>query len=612
MEGAYILTTAGSFLHSHLGFPFALLRYGAYGAVVGVTAAALLASVGRRVRPRLHNALVLGAIAAGFFALEAGLYTFDILAPFGTTPPPRKLLLLAVVLGLSLVVALSTAAVAALVTRIRKFHLRPSLPGTLAGFAVEAAFVLFFLAGLSMFLSRVVEPRPRADATDLPNVLLIVLDTVRADALSASGNPLASTPSLDRLAAEGIYFTRAISPSSWTPPGHASLFTGLYPTSHGTQGLQTSLSPDLETLSTILGEAGYLSLSMYNNPLAGTLTGMDRGFDFSIGVETRSKVSLLDQRLYYKYVLRDSGVRKTMEILEAWVRYARRRPGPFFAFVNLNDAHIPYEPREPHFGALLRRHGVDTSRVHHEGIRRAGVPAGVREYRRGELPLGEEDFRYLKAAYYSEVCTLDVELGSSLSTLRERGLLDGTVVVITSDHGEALGEEGQFGHGNGLPAGVVRIPLLLWYPGVLEPRVDPRWASLVDVLPTLLDLLDLDHEPAGYRFEGRSLLSPHPSDETVAEHTSLDSEGCQEFLILRGAEGLHRACTGMETRLRVAPESLSWQKVAGETSGGPDLGDRLRRWREARSGNRPRPAPTPAREERPALMDLLRSLGYME
>ena len=102
--------------------------------------------------------------------------------------------------------------------------------------------------------------------------------------------------------------------------------------------------------------------------------------------------------------------------------------------------------------------------------------------------LSEAELAWLRAAYYSEVRAIDQQLGETFERMRNEGLLDNTVIIITADHGEAIGEEGMLGHGNGLLASVVRIPLILWAPGRLEPRVDDRWVSLVDVLPTLLDL----------------------------------------------------------------------------------------------------------------------------
>jgi arylsulfatase A-like enzyme len=611
LEGTWIFVAGGGFLRHHFLLSWTLCRYLFYGAAFAIASVFVAWPITRRLSSRSHGALSLAATAGMFFALELGLYTFDILAPVSLTPRPKSMLYGGVVAALALVMAtIVFVGVRASWRRFRGILESWSWPPALGFLAAEAATAVVVLHFGAALVTLVQEPGQAE--VERPNVVLIVLDTVRADALSCSGNLIASTPFLDRLAAEGVRYSHATSTSTWTPPGHASLFTGLYPISHGTRGLSTTLDENLEVLSVIMGRAGYSTLSLANNRLAGRRSRMDRGFHVAIEPETETKVSFFDQRLYYKYILRDTGTRKTSELLDAWIRAHKRGTRPWLAFLNLNDAHSPYVPREPWMGDFLGRLDVRPVDVDQRSVWRAMSLAGQLAFNRGEIPLGESDFGWMRAAYYSEVSAMDDQLGRTLQRLRDEGRLNNTIVIITSDHGEAIGEDGQLGHNNGLFATVVRIPLIFWAPGRLEPRVDNRWVSLVDVLPTLLDLTDVRYEPDDYRFDGRNLVQERIADEAVAEHTTIDREECDSFLLLRGGRGIELDCSGDITLLEVPEASLtSWSKAARDTSRQYTWLADVLKWRESRLADHD-PKGRRSRADDADLLKKLRSLGYVD
>jgi len=608
LEATWIFMAAGGFLRHHYYLSVVLLRYLAYGMILGLAIAILSLPLIGRLSPRTIGAVLLGSILGVCFAIEVGLYVLDIVL-IGSGP--RRMLFIGVVLVLALGITTVTFLVARrLWDRLEKLLSIHSWSKALFVFTAEAVIVLvvFHLsATLAMSLKSNGSP-----GLDRPNIVLIVLDTVRADALSSSGNLLADTPYLDRLAAEGVRFSRATSASTWTPPGHASLFTGLYPVSHGTRGLKTTLDRGLDVLSSIFSGIGYATVSLYNNPLAGRSNAMDRGFDVAIGVETDTKVSFVDERLYSKYVVGDSGVQKTGDLLYAWAKEYERRGVPWLAFLNLNDAHMPYIPRAPWMDEFLNRLGVEISKVNLQLAWRAMSEEGLRKFRRGGFFLSDAEFTWLRAAYYSEVRAIDHQLGETFERMRRDGLLDNTIIIITADHGEALGEEGKLGHGN-LQASVVRIPLIFWAPRQLAPRIDDRWASHVDVLPTLLDLAGVEYIPNGYHFEGNSLFHRDKPDKVVVEDTTADTEGCHSFFLLRGTEGIHLRCNGETILLEVPKDSLTtWMDASQDAARINRLHGDLIGWREACLANHDPDATQSRIEADPRLREQLRALGYTD
>ena len=359
-----------------------------------------------------------------------------------------------------------------------------------------------------------------------PNVLLIVMDTVRADHLSLYGYHRATTPKLEQLAKRGIRFDKVRATAPWTLPSHASMFTGRWPHELGVEWM-TPLRGKFPTLAEYLGSHGYSTAGFAANTVFCSYdTGIDRGFthyeDYELGPLAALRTALVVD-LAFKAVFRlalnygrsfDAGpLRPLQEVLLGWVlaRYrisghainlkfvdwlARRREPrrPFFAFLNYFDVHSPYVP--PTIAG--QRFGLRP-----QSVADAKVLDGWSDLKKSNLPLY---FRTLaQDAYDNCLSYLDEQLGELFEELQRRGELDRTLVIVTSDHGEGLGEHDLFDHGESLYRTEISVPLLIVAPlrsrfqGVVSETV-----SLRNLPATIVELVGLE---ASSSFPGPSLAN---------------------------------------------------------------------------------------------------------
>jgi arylsulfatase A-like enzyme len=285
------------------------------------------------------------------------------------------------------------------------------------------------------------EPVPRAPASAGRNLLLVVVDTLRADHMSVYGYGRDTTPNLKRLAEESAVFERAISQSSWTMPATASLLTGLQPPEHGVTDGQ-ALEPRFDTLAEALQAAGLTTFAVSANPVVGREEGFDQGFE----------------RFVHLPWARAGHVGAAFR---AFVEESRGRR--WFAYLHYVDPHDPYDAP----GAAGRAFtGGLSSRY-----------ARVAEFRklfhavnfgRGEAPLSERDLAYLEAAYDGEILYWDQAFGRLVDELRGLGSLDDTVVVVTSDHGEEFMDHGRLKHAHQLYEESIWVPLIVRAPGLVD------------------------------------------------------------------------------------------------------------------------------------------------
>ncbi|HYO13713.1 MAG TPA: sulfatase-like hydrolase/transferase [Thermoanaerobaculia bacterium] len=292
-------------------------------------------------------------------------------------------------------------------------------------------------------------------AAPAPNLLLVTLDTVRADRLGCYGYAAAETPGLDRLAAGGLRFARASSPAPLTLPSHASLLSGLLPPHHGLRNNGAGSYPEgTATLATLLAEAGYRTGAFVGAFVLDRRFGLARGFEvYDDEIERAPGAGVVLEA--------ERPGRQVVERALAWL--GREDPRPFFLWVHLYDAHAPYEP-------------PPAQRARHPG-----------------------------RPYDGEIAAVDEAVGRLLAELDRRGLGDRTVVAVAADHGEGLGEHGEQTHGLLLYETTLRVPLLLRVPGV-PARVVETPVSLVDLAPTLAGLLGRTlPAPAAGTLDGRDL-----------------------------------------------------------------------------------------------------------
>ncbi len=318
------------------------------------------------------------------------------------------------------------------------------------------------------------------------NLILIVVDTLRYDHLSFAGYPRPTTPELDRWVDSGTSFDRTWATSSWTLPSMASLLTGTFADTHGAgrkspdgrgEGGFSRLDERLETLSGLLAENGLATGAIVNNPFLRAQFGLGRGFsDYDEGTTKpgNSRHRLADE---------------TVDVALDWI--ARQQENPFFLLVHIFDPHMRYDAPEPFRGKFTEPLGGRYSLP-------VVLPRKIRK-RAPRVPADEREF--IIAAYDEEIAFVDLEIERFFRTLEERNVWDTSLVVLTSDHGEELFEHDGFEHGHALWEEVLRVPLVLWGPGV-EPARRSEPASLADVMPSVLDALGI---AAPSEVEGLSL-----------------------------------------------------------------------------------------------------------
>jgi arylsulfatase A-like enzyme len=326
--------------------------------------------------------------------------------------------------------------------------------------------------GVLLGAPRLLLPRPSDRAGR--NVILVSLDTLRADRLSVYGAERPTSPFMDRLAGEGVRFEHAMAPASSTPPSHMTMLTGTSPCRHGVFGvhLEDALPDAIDSLAEILGRDGYTTAAVTENAYVAAPYGFARGFDSYVELKQMEE----DRNSPSPGVITPTGYApRTFATADAWLREnAERR---FFLFVHTYQVHGPRRPGAP-YAELFAQEGED---------------------RDGED--FDPEFHDLRR-YDSLVRQLDDLVGTLVTRIEELGLADDTLLVLTSDHGEAFFEHDDHGHGWTVYEEVLRVPLIVWAPGLARPAVESTPVGLIDIAPTILELLALPL-PAG--IEGRSL-----------------------------------------------------------------------------------------------------------
>lgn len=313
-----------------------------------------------------------------------------------------------------------------------------------------------------------------------PNMLLYIVDTLRADALTPYGAPAAATPNIAGFAAKSVVFERAYAQSSWTRASVASILASLYPGVHGAEDRPDALSDRVTLLSEIVREHGYRTGFITTNPNTGRFFGFDQGFD--------ELVEMYDHTPGSK--IKPAAMKASAEDVAARVtRFLEAGPEPFLLVVLSIDPHSPYSP-PAHFDRGAGQHDSAAQ----------GTGAWI-----NRPDLRPADKARIRSLYDGEVAYTDHGFGRVRESLGRLGLAQDTITVLTSDHGEAFWEHGERGHGKSLYEETVRVPLLIHYPAKLaQARRVERAVETIDIAPTLLDLAGL---PATATLEGRSLFA---------------------------------------------------------------------------------------------------------
>ena len=388
---------------------------------------------------------------------------------------------------------------------------------------------------------------PSRTAVTSPNILLLVLDTQRAQSMSLYGHSRSTTPRLDRLAREGVVFDRAIASAPWTLPSHATMFTGRYNAQLQT-GLFEGLDDRFLTLAESLRDRGYatggfVGNTVFGNDFYGLNQGFSRYMDEATSLGAALEATWLGRDILgwirrkvgdHRFLARQRADVVNREFLE-WVDRPRGAR-PFFAFLNYFDSHAPYRAPAP-FG------------------RRFATGGGI-YWLKGETVDSHtpSELRQLKDSYDGATAYVDDQIWRLVEALRARGLLDRTLLIVTGDHGEAFGEHGMMGHGNDLYLPDIWVPLFIRYPDRVPGglRVHAP-VSARDIPATAFDLLGL---PEASPFPGATLArywgggSSRPVADTVlAEHGLMNAlfAGRYHFIRDESAEAGRTVLFDMET-----------------------------------------------------------------
>jgi len=445
------------------------------------------------------------------------------------------------------------------------------------------------LAG-ALFLFGCAEPPP-------PNLLLLItVDTLRADRVGAFGSRYDLTPNIDALAAESVVFTAAYTAAPFTLPSLSGLMAGRHPESLGIHRNESLVPDDVPTLASELVDRGWRTHAVVSNYILRRESGIGNGFE------------VFDDEFPQAEAVRKWPERVAADTTDAALRSLDACTGsaaPCFLWVHFQDPHGPYTPPGDLRARELERESSEPDgeqllplSADHTGI--GGIPTY-------QLLENRRDVAFYRAGYHAEIRYLDAEVGRLMRGLDERGLTDQALVAFAADHGEGMGENDYwFAHGEYLSDGQVRVPLLFRVPG-REPAQRTDVASLLDVLPTLVAALDAS--PIATPGPGRDLLAPDAEAESSRPY----------FATLGGSRGTRFGFVEGKFKLVISERDGVWDAELTQVGGnGTDMaaaapqiaGPMRRRLKQIRS------MIVRARESRREISDEerenLRALGYVD
>ena len=315
-----------------------------------------------------------------------------------------------------------------------------------------------------------------------PNIVLMVLDTVRADHLSCYGYHRETTPNIDAFAAGSRLYKNTLSPNCWTLASHASLFTGLSCSAHGTDLLHRRLDQRFETLAEQLGANGYQTIGLSSNGLLGCNLGFDQGFQTYWTSTASKEVASVGRDSEFFAVEMNSQ-------LARWLTEKYDTKKPFFLFLNYIQAHQEYRPPRDmlQFASAEiwdRWQSKNQSELSFHYINGADLPSS-------------QDITEMEALYDDEIRYLDRKVGELLEYFKTSGLDENTLLIITSDHGEHFGEHHRLSHSCSLYEPLVRVPLIVRYADRFKGGEEEKLVQSHDVYPTILDLAGIGWKRAG-------------------------------------------------------------------------------------------------------------------
>ncbi len=495
-----LAAAAGQAVITHLLFwlPVSILYYGAFGrwlrrakhgllpslsALFVVAVGLIIMPADIRLAPGRHRSLEIAVMVAG---LLAGVATYKligyIIQRFGTKPVERMVYRLA---GVASVIAL-----------------------TLAIFFARSPYV-----NADTFRTAPLTKVPHTQ--DQPNLLWIVLDTVKPSRMSVHGYDKSTTPFLDQWSSQAIVFDRAISPGTWTGPSHASMFTGLSVREHGVNFDHVWLDDDLTTVAEVLSRHGFHTALFSNNPWISPSTNLSKGFDY---VQMMNHVRHLS-RFSLEFLIQewgitppfpwcdtDYGAATTNDLIRQHLDEHTQRDAPLFLLVNYMEAHLPYRVPKRYRRMFMTDEQTRRSYALRESAYGSLFEALLRRFNLEDRTfLPEADREILSRQYDASIRYLDDRVAELIGMFEQRGLLDNTVVVIVSDHGEHLDSHNLWGHEFLAYNDLLHVSLLLREPGRSKPIRISSPVQTSELFPTVLSMV-LGQKPKPGRFAPRDLL----------------------------------------------------------------------------------------------------------
>jgi arylsulfatase A-like enzyme len=484
--------------------------------------------------PVPHPFLVSATISAGGFVIVSSICFFFLLPAYiriisfvGIT-----LLCLILVLALGAILLLNKYFTSRKDSLFSKFVERPSkLWGLNLALLTGSLCVVGIIFGVGNLVDKLQENSLVKISKNRPNVILIVLDTLRRDHLSCYGYGKETSPFIDSLALEGVRFTNAISTSCYTSPAHASLLTGKLPSTHGVIGRNRFLSEDIARLPGLLTESGYYTAGIVSNLYLHSYFGYEKGFTsyndnlIKSEIEYWIQVGILGSIIrvlspylpFFKFLpflmhKQNFASNTTDEAINEINSAPDNRP--YFLFINYIDPHFPYSPPDEYLEQFLPEDKSVIKRLKKKEMKKLLFDRKTLGNPDNQTEIGAEEIAFIESSYDGEIRYLDDHLRRLFEYLEENGRLDNTLVFITSDHGELFGEHKIYLHANSLYEDLVRVPLIILWPDKIKPDLWENRVSLLSIPSTILDAARITIPDD---MEGISLLTSLVSREKTEE-----------------------------------------------------------------------------------------------
>lgn len=403
-----------------------------------------------------------------------------------------------------------------------------------------------------------------------PNILIYLVDTLRADRLGCYGYERPTSPNLDAFAQEATLFETAIGQSSWTRASVASMFTGVWPPTHGATGWKHQLPEEFDTLVESLDTAGYQTAAFVGNPQITVQYGFGQGFD-----------------RFAREIKRPSA--EYNQMAAEWLD-SLSGEDPWFIYIHTMDPHAPYRPDEPYLSAFAPNDDA--------------MPTWKPRWK---WPL--EVLPFFSDRYDGEIAQNDASFGELLGILRERGLYEDALIVFTSDHGEEFKEHGRWRHGENLHAETLNVPLIIRFPSQSTGKRVSAAVQHIDLMPTILAYVELETPDV---VQGRSLLGRRHLKGQIYSHLFLSGFPLYHSLV----EGDWKLIRRIDEDGTETLQLYNWVQDPGETNDlAAEESARVASLAELLEEKLAREGESPAAEEIPLSEELeeeLQALGYLQ